>query len=98
MNLDESGLRVKGSLYWLHVTSTEQATHYEVHAKRGKEAMDECGILNDFKGKAVHDHWKPYFKYKGFSHVLCNATTSESFNSLKSDLNSRGQGRWQNCC
>jgi transposase len=42
LNLDESGLRVKGALHWLHVTSTEQATHYEVHAKRGKEAMDEC--------------------------------------------------------
>lgn len=73
LNLDESGLRVKGSLHWLHVASTEQYTHYEVHGKRGKEAMDECGILNEFKGKAVHDHWKPYFKYEDCSHALCNA-------------------------
>ena len=47
VNLDESGLRVKGALYWLHVTSTEQATHYEVHAKRGKEAMD--GMISKAK-------------------------------------------------
>ena len=72
-NFDESGVRVKGKLHWLHVVSTEQATHYEIHAKRGQEAIDECGVLNNFKGKAVHDHWKPYFKYKDCSHALCNA-------------------------
>lgn len=73
MNLDESGLRVKSKLHWLHVTSTPQLTHYEIHTKRGQEALDEVGILKDFKGTAVHDHWKPYFKYKGFGHALCNA-------------------------
>jgi transposase len=73
LNLDESGIRVKGSLQWLHVSSTEQATHYEIHEKRGREAIDECGILNNFAGKAVHDHWKPYFNYEGCSHALCNA-------------------------
>jgi len=73
INTDESGVRVRGKLNWLHVTSTEHLTHYEIHANRGQEAMDEIGILKKFKGVVVHDHWKPYFGYKQCAHALCNA-------------------------
>ena len=73
LHVDESGLRVQGALHWLHVASTESLTHYDVHAKRGQEAMEEVGILGAFKGTAVHDHWKPYFRYEACRHALCNA-------------------------
>jgi transposase len=71
-SFDESGLRVKKKLYWLHVAATDSLTHYEVNSKRGMEAMDLIGILPSYQGVAVHDHWKPYFNYE-CKHSLCNA-------------------------
>jgi transposase len=73
LHVDESGLRVTGKLHWLHVACTERLTSYEVHAKRGHEAMEDAEILGAFRGTAVHDHWKPYFTYDACSHALCNA-------------------------
>jgi transposase len=64
---------VEGQLHWLHVASTDTLTHDEVHTKRGHEAMDEAGILGEFRGTVVHDHWKPYFTYDECEHALCNA-------------------------
>ena len=73
LHVDESGLRVTRKLHWLHVACTERLTSYEVHAKRGHEAMEDAGILGAFHGTAVHDHWKPYWQYDACTHALCNA-------------------------
>jgi transposase len=72
VNYDETGLRVNGKLFWLHVACTDGLTYYFVHSKRGQEAMNEMNILPEFKGKAVHDGLQ---SYKDFDceHFLCNA-------------------------
>jgi len=71
LHQDETGLYVAGQRHWMHVSSTHQLTHYAVHAKRGKEALDAIGILESFEGVSVHDGWRSYWQY-ACQHALCN--------------------------
>jgi transposase len=73
VGFDETGLRVEGELYWLHIARAEQLTEYRVHAKRGQEAMEEIGLLPAYAGVAVHDGLSSYFGYRNCTHALCNA-------------------------
>jgi transposase len=69
---DESGIRIEGSLHWVHSAGTSLYTYYLPHKRRGKLAMDEMGILSGFQGTAIHDGWQSYFDYC-CKHGLCNA-------------------------
>jgi transposase len=68
---DESSLSVAGTRQWMHVSATAWLTHYAVHPKRGKEALDAIGILPRFAGRSIHDGWSSYWGY-GCEHGLCN--------------------------
>ena len=48
-------------------------TYYHVHPKRGQDGMTAAGILPDFQGGAVHDHWSPCLKFDTCQHYFCNA-------------------------
>ena len=85
VHVDESGLRVAGSLHWLHVACTPELTHYGVHANRGAEAMDALGVLPQCRQWLVHDHWKPYFKYEAL-HALCNQHLLRELKFLAEEL------------
>lgn len=73
VHFDETGIRSEGKTKWIHVASTDTLTYYEMHEKRGTEAAGEIGILPEFNGTAMHDHWKPYYTFKDCTHAECNA-------------------------
>jgi len=72
VHFDETGMRVKGQLFWLHVACTSGLTYYFTHPKRGKAAMDEMDILPHFQGISVHDGLTSYAQYD-CEHSACNA-------------------------
>lgn len=69
---DETGLRVAGSLHWLHVVSTKSLTWYGVHKRRGGEAIKHFSLLARFAGRLIHDCLAAYFELQ-CAHGLCNA-------------------------
>jgi transposase len=69
---DETGIRLKGLLHWVHVNATRWLTLYSWHRKRGKEALQAIGIWPQFRGRAMHDRWVSYDQY-ACAHSLCGA-------------------------
>ena len=71
---DETGLKISGSLYWMHFLVTTLVTWMGFHKKRGAEAMIALNIIPTFRGTLVHDGWDSY-RNKDFlcMHALCNA-------------------------
>lgn len=72
INADETGVNINGKRLWLHTACNTKWTHFYPHQKRGSEAMDEIGILPNFKGVLCHDYWKAYYRYQ-CQHSLCNS-------------------------
>ncbi|MGG5737455.1 IS66 family transposase [Bacillus cereus group sp. IBL03679] len=73
VHFDETGVRVNRKLQWIHTMSTKEINLQVTHAKRGREAMNEIGVLPTFSGIAVHDGLAAYSGYEQCQHVLCNA-------------------------
>lgn len=73
IHADETGLRVRGRLHYVHVASTARLTHYGADARRGKRAIDDIGILPQYRGTCVHDGWLSYTFYPKSRHALCGA-------------------------
>jgi transposase len=72
-HFDETGARVAGRLHWLHSACTDRLSLFTVHPKRGRQAMDQAGVLPGFQGVAVHDGWSSYGRYQQATHARCNA-------------------------
>ena len=73
VHFDETGTDVNGRTVWVHSSSTRDLTYQTVSTKRGQTGMEGNGVLTDFRGIAVHDCWKPYWKYDDVRHAVCCA-------------------------
>lgn len=71
VHMDETGVRAEQTGRWLHVACTDTLTLLHVHPQRGQKAMEDVGVLPDFKGIAVHDCLSGYFAFTGCRHDLC---------------------------
>ena len=85
LHVDETGMFCERKLHWIHSASTEHYTHYGIHSKRGKEAMDEIGILPDATGRIIHDFWESYARYDHLTHAYCNAHIVRELRSVHQD-------------
>ena len=71
--VDETSIRINGELYWIHTYGYGDITLQFLHPSRGREAIDEIGILEKYKGIIVHDCWSSYFSVEDVTHALCVA-------------------------
>lgn len=73
IHCDETGLRVQGSLKWMHCVCNSKLSYFGLHDKRGHQAMKDMGILPDYQNIMVHDFWKSYFRFDKATHGICCA-------------------------
>jgi transposase len=73
VHVDETSSSIAGARWWLHVAGTERLTAYHLHRSRGRAAVNEFGVLPDYRGIAVHDALSIYDAYPDANHALCGA-------------------------
>ena len=73
LNADETSMRVNKKNQWVHVLSSGVVTLKFLHPKRGKETIEDIGVLPRYGGVAVHDCWSSYFSYENIRHALCGS-------------------------
>jgi len=72
-HFDETGTRVDKKLWWVHNASNCEYTYLDISPKRGFNGMEQCGVLPEFKGIAMHDCWASYWNYTDAGHAVCCA-------------------------
>lgn len=70
---DETGIKVKGVGYWVHVAATSLFSLFMLHPKRGRQAHEAMAVLPSFSGILHRDDYHSYHTYPDATHSLCCA-------------------------
>lgn len=72
LHADETGTRVRTTKHWVHTVCNGLFTLLAVHPKRGREALEDIGVLGAYAGTLVHDGYASY-DYLATGHAQCHA-------------------------
>ena len=73
IHVDETSMRVNKKNYWIHTHSYGDLVLQFLHPSRGRDVIEDIGILDKYGGIIIHDCWSPYFTYENVTHALCAA-------------------------
>jgi transposase len=73
LHVDETSDRLETKNCWMHVISTPLYTLIHASLTRGEAAIEEMGVLLDYRGVLVHDRLAMYWKLKRAKHQACAA-------------------------
>ncbi len=77
INADETGFNVKSKSHsgkhWIHIYCANDITLKFLHKSRGKEAINDIGIISKYSGVVIHDCWASYFSYANNEDALCGS-------------------------
>lgn len=71
LHFDETGSRIKNHTSWVHIVTSKNLFYLYPHEKRGIDAIIDGGIMPNYRGIAIHDHWKSYFAFQNCDHAEC---------------------------
>jgi transposase len=73
LHADETGTRVRTTKHWVHTVCSGLLTLIAIHPKRGREALEDLGVLGTYAGTLVHDGYASYDYLDAASHAQCGA-------------------------
>jgi transposase len=82
VHADETGTRVRTVKHWMHTLSTRLLTFIAVHPRRGREALEDIGVLGAYVGTIVHDGYSSYDLYQEAVHAQCGAHFLRHLNAV----------------
>lgn len=73
VHVDETGFKVNGEQYWIHVITNEKGSYFLITKGRSDKEKGTIRYLELYKGFVIHDHWQSYQNLELCTHVECGA-------------------------